>query len=365
MQTAYSAANIFDGERWLADHAMIVSDHVIEKILPATELPADINQSHFEQCTIVPAFIDVQVYGANDKLFSVYPDAATLHIMQQQFTSEGTVLFQPTLATNTIEVFKKGIDAVRVYWSGGGKGVHGVHLEGPWLNVGKRGAHVQELIHSPDIAEVAALLEYGAGVITMITVAPEVCSDAVLKLLTDSGIVVSAGHSNSTFSEAMNAFEKGISAGTHLFNAMSQLHHRQPGLVGAAFQHPTVRFSIIPDGFHVDFAAITIAKKAMGERLFAITDAVTTTNEGAYQHKLVGDKYECNGTLSGSALSMHKAFKNLVKYVGIDTGEAARMCSLYPAQVLRVDDRYGRLAAGYAANAIVLNEEYDIETVLG
>jgi N-acetylglucosamine-6-phosphate deacetylase len=185
-----------------------------------------------------------------------------------------------------------------------------------------------------------------------------------MKLLTDSGIVVSAGHTDSTFSEAMNAFDKGITAGTHLFNAMSPLHHRQPGLVGAAFQHPAARFSIIPDGFHVDFAAIAIAKKAMGERLFAITDAVTTTIEGPYQHELVGDKYECNGTLSGSALSMHKAFKNLVKSVGIDAGEAARMCSLYPAQVLRVENRYGRLAAGYAAKAIVLNKEYDIETVL-
>jgi N-acetylglucosamine-6-phosphate deacetylase len=191
-----------------------------------------------------------------------------------------------------------------------------------------------------------------------------VCSEDVLRLLLDSGIVISAGHSNATYQQATTAFDKGIPAVTHLYNAMSSLHHREPGLVGAALQHHKVAASIIPDGHHVDFAAISIAKKLMGERLFAITDAVTETTEGAYRHHLAGDKYECNGTLSGSAISMHRAFTNLVEKAGIAVEEALRMCSLYPARVLGLSHQYGRLAPGNAAQFVVLNKQLKLVEVI-
>jgi N-acetylglucosamine-6-phosphate deacetylase len=152
-------------------------------------------------------------------------------------------------------------------------------------------------------------------------------------------------------------FEKGITTVTHLFNAMSPLHHREPGLVGAAFQHDSVMASIIPDGHHVDFMAIAIAKKLMGERLFAITDAVTNTTHGLYQHHRVGDKYECNGILSGSALSMYDCFYNLVNKLGFEIEEALRMCSLYPARALGVEHQYGKIAPGFAAQFVVFNKQ--------
>ncbi len=122
---------------------------------------------------------------------------------------------------------------------------------------------------------------------------------------------------------------------------MSPLQHRQPGLAGAALDHEKITASIIPDGHHVDYAAIRIAKKAMQERLFVITDAVTETGSGFYQHTLVGDKYESGGILSGSALTMNKATKNLVDHCCIELDEALRMCSLYPARVMGMDDRLG------------------------
>jgi N-acetylglucosamine-6-phosphate deacetylase len=122
--------------------------------------------------------------------------------------------------------------------------------------------------------------------------------------------------------------------------------------------------SVIPDGHHVDYAAIAIAKKIMGQRLFAITDAVTETAEGPYQHHLVGDKYESNGILSGSALSMYQAFYNLVHYVGIEVGEALRMCSLYPAQVLNVHDRYGKIVPHYAGQFVVLDKQLKLADVI-
>jgi N-acetylglucosamine-6-phosphate deacetylase len=186
----------------------------------------------------------------------------------------------------------------------------------------------------------------------------------VLDLLLASGVVLSAGHSNATCAAATSAFDQGISAVTHLFNAMSPLHHREPGLVGAAFCHAGVAASIIPDGHHVDFTAIRIAKELMKDRLFAITDAVTETTEGPYRHHLVGDKYECAGTLSGSAISMYDAFMNLVNKTGIEVEEALRMCSLYPARVLGIQHLYGKIAPGFAAQFLVLNKQLGLVEVI-
>jgi N-acetylglucosamine-6-phosphate deacetylase len=140
---------------------------------------------------------------------------------------------------------------------------------------------------------------------------------------------------------------------------MSGLQHREPGLVGATFNDEEVMSSIIPDGHHVDYAAIRIAKKVMGERLFVITDAVTETNSGYYQHYLAGDKYEAAGILSGSALTLGKALQNLINYAGIALDEALRMCSLYPARVLRLQNDFGKIAKGFKAKMVVINEKLE------
>lgn len=353
MQRSVQAEKIFTGTDWLYNQDIIIEDGIIKDIAPNGNVFVKEDADHF----IAPAFIDFQVYGAAGKLLAVYPTADTLQTMHEVFSKEGTCLFQPTLATNTIEVFKKGIDAVRAYWQAGGKGVHGLHLEGPWINPVKRGAHIESLIHSPTMEEVTDLLEYGRDVIKTITLAPEVCPPEVLAAILANDIIISAGHSNATCSEATRSFADGISTVTHLYNAMSSLHHREPGLVGAAWLHNEVTASVIPDGHHVDFLVIAIAKKLMGERLFAITDAVTETTEGPYQHHLAGDKYECNGTLSGSAISMYEAFLRLVTKVGIEVEEALRMCSLYPARVMKMEHLYGKIAPGFAAQFVVINKQ--------
>ena len=364
MKKAFSASFIFDGTNWLKDHAIICSKGIIDKIVTLTELEKSIDLKSWPGHTIFPSYIDVQVYGSSGKLFSVERDEATLNLMAEVFSYEGTVLFQLTIATNTHEVIKESIDAIRNYQANNGKGVHGLHIEGPWINADKRGAHIKELVHTPTIDEVKNLMEYGKGVVTMVTIAPEVCSQEVVDVLHSYGVIVSAGHSDSSFETAIESFDHGISAITHLFNAMSPLHHREPGLPGAAMLHKKVKASIIPDGYHVSYDAIKIAKTIMGERLFAITDAVTETNEGPYQHERNGDKFECNGTLSGSALSMHQAFVNLVQEVGIEKGEAHRMCSLYPAQVLGLEKRYGRIAPQFAGQFLVMNEQLKLVDVI-
>lgn len=344
--------------------AVVVEKGEVQALVPQQEVDASWEQKLLEGQWLVPAFIDIQIYGAHKKLLAVYPEAETLRLTYEYCKAGGATLYQPTVATNTLDVFYRCIDAVRDYWKEGGEGVWGLHLEGPWISEARRGAHIKELIHAPTIEEARALLEYGKGVVTMITLAPEVCSREVVELVQSYGVVISAGHSNATFAQATQAFDAGIPTITHLYNAMSPLQHRAPGMVGAAFLHPRVKASIIPDGHHVDFEAIKIAKRQMGNRLFVITDAVTETTEGYYQHYLAGDKYESAGTLSGSSLTIYQCFRNLVEQVGIEVDEALRMCALYPAQVLGCADKRGKIAPGCAAQFVVLSKQLTLADTL-
>ncbi len=359
MRTVFTADKIFTGTDWLPDHSIVVEDELIVEVLPRVSLSSKTAiAKHFPM--IAPAFIDVQIYGAAGKLFATYPTTDSLRKLYEHCVAGGTNYFLPTAATNTMDVFYKCIDSIKNYWSKNGKGVLGLHIEGPWINKLKRGAHIEGLIHSPTLDEAKELLAYGKGVIKMITLAPEVCSKEVIDLILSTDIIISAGHSNASFGEGINSFDNGISTATHLFNAMSPLHHREPGLPGAIFQHSSVMASIIPDGYHVDFEMISISKQIMKERLFIITDAVTETNEGLYPHQLVGDKYESNGILSGSAITMAKGVKNLVDKTGIELSEALRMASLYPARLLGMSNQLGIIKKGYRADIVFLDDTLNV-----
>jgi len=357
---AHEANIIFTGEQWLMNHCILAENGIIQSIVPNEDIPSEAIITSYISGFLAPAFIDIQIYGAKGSLLAVDPSAESLHKTYEYCKTGGAPYYQPTVATNSYDVFYKCIDAVSDYWHKGGKGVIGLHIEGPWINKAKKGAHIDQFIHSPRVEEAKALLEYGKGVITMITLAPEVCSTEVIELVQSYGVIISAGHSNATFEEANEGFEKGIHVATHLYNAMSPLQHRAPGIVGAVLNHETVMSSIVADGYHVDFAAISIAKKVMQERLFFITDAVTETNEGYYPHKFVDDKYESNGILSGSALTMGKCVKNAVEEAGIELSEALRMASLYPAQVMKLDKQLGRIAPGYKASFVEMRDNLEV-----
>jgi N-acetylglucosamine-6-phosphate deacetylase len=362
-RSIYTASRIFTGEGWLNDHAIIVEGSAIERIVPLASLGKEKITQDFKDSFIAPAFIDIQIYGAKGKLLSAWPEPDSLAKLADHCRISGTAWCMPTVATNELPVFYKAIDAIREYWKSGGKGILGLHAEGPWINPVKRGAHLEKFIHSPSVEEAKALLDYGKDVIKIITLAPEVCSREVLQLILSSGVIVSAGHSNATYEEAMKGFAAGIITVTHLYNAMSPLQHRAPGLVGATM-NANVMASIVPDGYHVDFAAIQIAKTIMKERLFIITDAVTETTTGPYQHYLAGDKYESAGILSGSALTLQKALTNLINHAGIELEEALRMCSLYPAKAIGIQGKSGLLAPGYRADMVVLNDKLQVITPL-
>lgn len=356
----FSADKIFTGTKWLTNHAIVIENNRIKEIIRVTG-----NAQHFSNAFIAPAFIDLQIYGAGEKLFAVYPDKDALKRLVDYCRSGGAAYCMPTVATNHYDVFYKCIDTIRDYWNDAGTAVLGLHIEGPWISAAKRGAHVESCIHIPALQQVKDLLEYGKGVIKIITLATEVCSQQIIDLILSYNVVISAGHSNATYEEATHAFNNGITTATHLYNAMSPLQHRSLGMVGAILNHPSVKSSIIPDGHHVDFAAVRIAKQIMKERLFVITDAVTETTAGYYPHHFAGDKYESNGILSGSALTMNKAFKNLVQHCGIELTEALRMCSLYPAQVMQMENELGVIQTGAAAAMVVMNENFEIIKLIG
>ena len=360
----YTASRIFTGTDMLHHHAIVVREGLIAEILPAVSLAEDTEIVDFGEAIIAPPFIDIQLYGAYGRLLSVYPDPLTVAEIYRYSKNGGAAYCFPTVATNSYEVIFACIDAIRNYWAQGGEGVPGLHVEGPWISRARKGAHREDLIFSPTPAQAKELLDYGKDVIRILTLAPEECSGEVLEMIRSRDILVSAGHSNLTYEAAMEAFDNGIDTATHLFNAMSPLNHRAPGLVGAIFSHPGVRASIIPDGHHVDFAAIRIAKKLMEDRLFVITDAVTETSEGFYQHKREGDKYVSGGILSGSALTMASALKNLTERVGISLPEALRMCSLYPARVCKLSDTAGMLKKDYPAKMVVLEASLEVKKMI-
>ena len=354
MLTNISVKKLFTGEVWLEEVVITLEQGLIKNI---TKEGYDAANSI---AVVIPALIDLQIYGAANKLLSEFPEADTIEKIYQYCLAGGAAYFQPTIASQTNVVIKKAIDAVRAYKSKGGKGCMGLHIEGPWINVEKKGAHLAEIIHSPSYEEVEAILQYGEGCIGMITLAPEVVDAKIIDLIQKNNIIVSAGHSNASYELATQFFNNGITVATHLFNAMSSLQHRAPGMVGALMNHPSACCSLVADGYHVDFAAIKIAKKIMGDRLFCITDAVTTTTKGFYQHSLVGDKYESKGVLSGSALTPLQSVKNLVEKVGIEWGEAIRMCSVYPAKIMHQNTIKGSIEIGGKADLALLSEDFNL-----
>ncbi|MFN9803762.1 MAG: N-acetylglucosamine-6-phosphate deacetylase [Bacteroidota bacterium] len=352
----FSAARLFTGHTWIHNaEVQVINGRVVNISADKVTNPS--------LPLLVPAFIDLQLYGAAGRLFSVFPDVETLDAIRKSCEAGGATHFQPTVATNTPEVVSACIRAVRQYQQQGGVGCIGLHLEGPWIHPEKRGAHIASYIKRGTLEAAKSLLQEGGDVISMITLAPECCDKGVIEFLRAAGIVVSLGHSQATYQEAMEVFNKGVTAATHLYNAMSALQHRAPGVVGAIMDHSEVCASIIPDGHHVDAAAIRIAQKLMGERLFMITDAVTDTDTGPYQHQQAGDKYVSAGTLSGSMINMAEGVRYLVNQAGIAIEDALRMASLYPARIMNQKSITGTLNIGAPFHAALLDDQLAVKGI--
>ena len=365
MKQVFTNATIFTGREILTGSAILADDGIITGFVYDTDIPDEYEVKDLGGNNIAPAMMDLQIYGGNGYLFSANPSIEAIEATYKYCLQGGASKFLLTAATNTPDVFSKAIAVAKEYLTAGGKGLPGLHLEGPWINPEKRGAHLLECIHKPTLDEAKKLVDEADGVVKMITLAPEMVDEVIVDHLIANGIVVSAGHTNATYKQAMKGLEK-IGVVTHLFNAMSQFQSREPGMVGAIYDHPSVCCSLVADGVHVDYAAIRISKKVLRDRIWLITDAVAETTSGPYQHVFKDDRYVLpNGTLSGSSLTMMKAVKNCIDHVGIDIEEALRMGSLYPAKVLGIDNKTGLIERNYEASFVVFDNEMNVIDVFG
>ena len=367
---ALTHGRIYTGHEILDDHAIVVANGLIERICPLSELPADIEQRALNGAIISPGFIDVQLNGCGGVQFNDTAEAVTvetLEIMQKANEKSGCTSYLPTLITTSDELMKQGIAVMRDYLSQHPNQALGLHLEGPWLNIVKKGTHNPDYVRKPDI-ELVDYLCANADVITKVTLAPEMAGPEVISKLSAAGIVVSAGHSNATLKEAKIGFRAGISFATHLYNAMPYITGREPGLVGAIFDEPDVYCGIIADGLHVDYANIRNAKRIKGDKLCLVTDATAPAGANIEQFIFAGKTIyyrnglcvDENGTLSGSALTMIEGVRNLVEHCGIALDEVLRMATLYPARAMGVATRLGSIAPGMVANLTAFTHDFKI-----
>lgn len=357
---AITNGTVFTGEALTSGKTVLIKGDKVVGIIPGSAIPAGAEVFDAGGGYVTPGFVDLQVYGGGNRLFSAEPTQAALDEIAEALVKSGTTSFLITIATNTMELVDEALAALRGYRH---PALLGLHLEGPYLNPEKRGAHPEAYIRRPEEPEINSLLERARESLRMMTIAPEQFSDEVIDLLLHHGILLSAGHSNATFDEATHGFRKGIQAVTHFFNAMSPFHHRNSGLPGATFQSKTAKASIIADGIHVDYQTLAISKRLLGDRLFLITDAVVAVNTGTYTHVFTGDRYTLpDGTLSGSALTMMQAVANCVHHAGIPLEEALRMATVYPASLIGAHN-LGRIAEGTIANLVIFDGDYNVRNV--
>ncbi|HEY5406511.1 MAG TPA: N-acetylglucosamine-6-phosphate deacetylase [Ginsengibacter sp.] len=355
MISAFINATIYTSKEKLTGKAILVEDDKIKEIIENELIPGNAKIIDCKNLVIAPGLIDLQIYGGGGYLFSNNPSAPALRSMAESLLSVGTTGFYVTIATNSMQIFH---EAIKVVKENPHPAVLGLHFEGPYLNPLKRGAHILKYIKKPERKEVEGLLKAADGVLKIITLAPELVDKEIIKLLIDNGVVISAGHSNATFDEAVKGYENGITTTTHLFNAMSAMHHRNTGLPGAVYLSKDVYASIIADGIHVDYHTLMISKRMMKERLFLITDAVEEVKEGAYIHVKKEDRFTLpDGTLSGSKLTLLKAVQNCVEHAEIPLDESLRMASTYPAQVMKLPDR-GKIEEGLKANLTIFSKDF-------
>jgi N-acetylglucosamine-6-phosphate deacetylase len=354
MQTIiFTNAKLFDGSRIYDNVGIHLEDGKLVQLIDPDDY------SLYPHAISVPDWIfsvpllDLQIYGAGEVLFAEDPSPEALAHITQSIIQTGTSGFLITLPTNELAVFEKAIDTVRDHPH---PAVLGLHLEGPYINPIKKGAHLESAIKTPTVAEVQSLLDRAQGVIKMMTLAPECCDPEVIALLHENGVLVSAGHSNATIEEAKKGFDQGVRAVTHLFNAMSPLHHREPGLAGALFQDTRIFAGIIPDRIHVHISMIEMSARLLPDRLFLITDAVTTS-KGITPHLFKGDHYALpNGTLSGSSISLLEGVQNCVAHTSLTLEEALRMATIIPAKGLKLADTYS-IQIGETANLSIFNQK--------
>ncbi|MCG6903924.1 MAG: N-acetylglucosamine-6-phosphate deacetylase [Rhodobacter sp.] len=367
VQRAYIADAVFDGQTLHKGHALVVDGTRVHGILPVADLRDNCELSRLGQGTLAPGFVDLQVNGGAGVMLNDDPSVQTLRMIATAHRGLGTAALLPTLITDTADKTRAAIDATALAIAEGVPGIAGLHLEGPHLSVARKGAHDPALIRPMTPGDLATLLDAAQRLPSlMVTIAPETVTPEQIGSLTQAGVVVSLGHSDADFATCARAVAAGATCVTHLFNAMSQLGNREPGVVGAALDLPDLHAGLIADGIHVDIASIGIALRAKRGpgRVFLVTDAMAPAGSDIQGFMLNGRRIErrdgrltlADGTLAGADLDMARAIRVLVNDVGVPLADALRMATTGPASVIRRDD-LGRLAPGHPAHFVHLRDD--------
>ncbi len=360
---------VFDGESLRRDQAVLIKNARILSVVNPAQIPADIDYVYdLKGGTLLPGFIDLQVNGGGGVLFTGAPTVDSLRTIAAAHRQFGTTGFLPTLITSSTGVMRQAVSAVEQAIAEGVPGILGIHLEGPFLNPERRGVH--------DARKFCQLDEEGFNIVTslrvgatLVTLAPELTTSAMINRLVNKGVIVCAGHSAATYLQTREALAAGISGFTHLYNAMTPLQSREPGMVGAALEDDESWFGIIADGFHMHPAAfrIAVAAKKTGGAIL-VTDAMPTVGSSKKSFMLDGETIVVTngrvtntaGTLAGSDLDMLAAVNNAAEFARIDWFEAVRMASLYPARALGLEQELGAIRPGYRANLVALDDRRHI-----
>ncbi len=313
---------------------------------------------------LLPGFIDTQVNGGGGVLFNDVTSVEGIAAIGRAHRTYGTTGYLPTLISDEIEVIDAAMRATEQAIEQGVPGVLGIHIEGPFISKDRKGIHNPAMFRTLD-ADSKALLKSLKRGRTLVTLAPENCTPADISELRDAGVLIAAGHTNATYETTVAALKAGVTSFTHLFNAMSPMTHRAPGVVGAALEDQTAYCGLIADGRHVDWTVLRIALRTRPiERFMLVTDAMPTVGSKQKTFMLNGKRIHVengvcvddNGTLAGSDLDMATAVRHVVREVGRSLPEAALMAASAPARFLGLDAERGTLVAGHRADIVWLDK---------
>ena len=369
MKVLYGA-RLFDGERLHDDCALIVVGASIHALTRFEDRPGGGEQVDLGGGILSPGFIDWQINGGGGVLFNAEPTVEGIAAIGSAHRLAGVTAFLPTVVTDAPQVLDAALAAAREAQRRV-PGALGIHVEGPFIDLKRKGAHPPEFIRPMREEDADALIAAQAGVM-VVTLAPASVPLERIARLAKAGIVVSLGHSDASAEEALSVFDAGASAVTHLYNAMSQLNSRAPGVVGAALADKRVICGLIADGEHAHASAYRAALAARGPHGVAlVSDAMPAAAGGPDVFELhgrritrVGDKLVTDdGTLAGAAITMRDAVAYVVHKLGIPLADALTMATLTPARLLRVDGRIGRLKPGHRADLVHLTDDLQVAEV--
>ena len=360
---AIAADKVFDGTTTRQNAAVVVEGGRIVRVLPRSDLPSDLDVETLSAGDwLAPGFIDIQVNGGGDVLFNDAPTPETIATVVAAHRRFGTTSLLPTLITDSEEKMRAAILAAEAM-VGVEPGVLGIHLEGPFLSVEKRGVHDANFIREPTPSDLDLLCGERKGVM-LVTLAPERVPQGFVRRLEQSGARVALGHSMATYDETRAAMAEGLSGFTHLFNAMRPLGSRDPGPIAAALESDQSWFGMIVDGFHVHPAMLRLALRGRSHPML-VTDAMPPvggrrTSFLLYGQEIAAVEGRClrsDGTLSGALLDMASAVRNCVRLLGTSLEEALSFASKNPAQFLGLGHLLGKLAPGYRADMVAFDPE--------